>query len=128
MAKTLVLAILTAIGLKNAILSSSHSVLQFQVEIFRGTHQNLYAAFVGRDLRGSCTLRFMRGRIPERNPTSVRSVLRDSHRKLISRLTLGPCICRCSSPTQSAVELQPLEHLWNHEDMFETGVVWANEC
>ena len=26
------------------------------------------------------------------------------------------------------VELQWLEHLWNHEIMFETGIVRANEC
>ena len=26
------------------------------------------------------------------------------------------------------VELQWLEHLWNHENMFETGVVRADEC
>ena len=26
------------------------------------------------------------------------------------------------------VELQWLEHLWIHENMFETGVVRANEC
>ena len=26
----------------------------------------------------------------------------------------------------TTVELQWLEHLWNHEDMFETGVVRAN--
>ena len=26
------------------------------------------------------------------------------------------------------VELQWLEHLWNHENMFETGLVRANEC
>ena len=26
------------------------------------------------------------------------------------------------------VELQWLEHLWNLENMFETGVVRANEC
>ena len=26
------------------------------------------------------------------------------------------------------VELQWLEHLWNHESMFETGVVRATEC
>ena len=26
------------------------------------------------------------------------------------------------------VELQCLEHLGNHENMFETGVVRANEC
>ena len=26
------------------------------------------------------------------------------------------------------VELQWLEHLWNHENMFETGEVRANEC
>ena len=29
---------------------------------------------------------------------------------------------------QNTVELQWLEHLWNHENMFETGVVRANEC
>ena len=26
------------------------------------------------------------------------------------------------------VEFQWLEHLWNNENMFETGVVRANEC
>ena len=26
------------------------------------------------------------------------------------------------------VEFQWLQHLWNHENMFETGIVWANEC
>ena len=26
------------------------------------------------------------------------------------------------------VEFQQLGHLWNHENMFETGVVRANEC
>ena len=34
-------------------------------------------------------------------------------------LILGHCL--------SIVELQWLEHLWNHEDMFETGLVRANE-
>ena len=29
---------------------------------------------------------------------------------------------------KTTVELQWLEHLWNHENMFETGVVRANEC
>ena len=29
---------------------------------------------------------------------------------------------------QSTVELQWLEHPWNHENMFEIGVVRANEC
>ncbi|MEW8487794.1 MAG: hypothetical protein AB2705_21650, partial [Candidatus Thiodiazotropha sp.] len=29
---------------------------------------------------------------------------------------------------QYTVELQWLEHLWNHEIMFETRVVRANEC
>ena len=29
---------------------------------------------------------------------------------------------------QYIVELQWLEQLWNHENMFETGVVRANEC
>ena len=26
------------------------------------------------------------------------------------------------------VELQGLKHLWNHENLFKTGVVRANEC
>ena len=30
--------------------------------------------------------------------------------------------------TDSTVELQWLEHLWSHDNMFETGVVRANEC
>ena len=29
---------------------------------------------------------------------------------------------------QHTVELQWLEHLWDQENMFETGVVRANEC
>ena len=29
---------------------------------------------------------------------------------------------------QNTVDLLWLEHLWNHEEMFETGVVGANEC
>ena len=29
---------------------------------------------------------------------------------------------------QSTVEHQWLVHLWNHENMFETGVVRANKC
>ena len=29
---------------------------------------------------------------------------------------------------QYTVELQWLEHLWNHENMFDTRVVRANEC
>ena len=28
----------------------------------------------------------------------------------------------------TAVEPRWLEHLWNHEKMFETGLVQANEC
>ena len=29
---------------------------------------------------------------------------------------------------KNTVELQWLEHFWDHENMFETGVVQANEC
>ena len=29
---------------------------------------------------------------------------------------------------KSTVELQWLEHFWDHENQFETGVVRANEC
>ena len=28
----------------------------------------------------------------------------------------------------ATAKLQWLKHLWNHEKMFETGVVLANEC
>ena len=28
----------------------------------------------------------------------------------------------------NTVELQWLEHFWGHENMFDTGVVIANEC
>ena len=34
-------------------------------------------------------------------------------------------MCQVASHT---VELQWHEHLWDHENMFETGVVRANEC
>ena len=30
--------------------------------------------------------------------------------------------------TGYTVEFQWLKHLWNHENMFQTGVVQANEC
>ena len=33
-----------------------------------------------------------------------------------------------SGSAKDTVELQWLEHIWNHENMFETGVVRANEC
>ena len=29
---------------------------------------------------------------------------------------------------RNTIERQWLEHLWDHENMFETGVVRANEC
>ena len=29
---------------------------------------------------------------------------------------------------EHTVELQWLEHLWDHQNMFETGEVRANEC
>ena len=35
-------------------------------------------------------------------------------------------VFRCLEP--HTAELQWLEHLWNHENMFERGVVRANEC
>ena len=37
---------------------------------------------------------------------------------VLLELVVSPC----------TVELQWLEHLWNPENMFETGVVRANEC
>ena len=37
-------------------------------------------------------------------------------------------MCSCSESARFTVELQWLEHLWNHENMFDTRVVLANEC
>ena len=37
-------------------------------------------------------------------------------------------INKCFLHFISTVELQWLEHLWNHENMFEAWVVRANEC
>ena len=37
--------------------------------------------------------------------------------------------CHCAHRiTLNTEELQWLKHLWNHENMFETGVAQANEC
>ena len=47
---------------------------------------------------------------------------------------LVPVICLTSLFPEEYIEktyteeLQWLEHLWNHENMFETGVVRVNEC
>ena len=38
------------------------------------------------------------------------------------------CIFGRKYELQNTVELQWLEHLWNHENMFETGVVRTDEC
>ena len=35
---------------------------------------------------------------------------------------------RTEEEIPTTVELKLLEHLWNHENMFETGVVRAKEC
>ena len=52
-------------------------------------------------------------------------------------IILFPCVLYKSAsasliirqvPVQVQVELQWLEHLWDHEIMFETGVILANEC
>ena len=40
----------------------------------------------------------------------------------------SPWFLDCTIGYVDTVELQWLEHLWNHENMFETGVVRANEC
>ena len=37
-------------------------------------------------------------------------------------------LCVRSTLADVTVELQCLEHLWNHENMFKIGVVRANEC
>ena len=37
-------------------------------------------------------------------------------------------VSKCRLGLQNTVELRWLEHLWNHENIFETGVVQANEC
>ena len=54
--------------------------------------------------------------------------------KLVSTITFCQALdsvdgkVRLCSVFISAVERQCLEHLWNHENMFETGVVQANKC
>ena len=37
-------------------------------------------------------------------------------------------VIRPDHRTNNTVELQWLEHLWNHKNIFEMGVVRANEC
>ena len=38
-------------------------------------------------------------------------------------------LCKLSMPRRpTLVVLQWLEHIWNHGNKFETGVVRANEC
>ena len=41
---------------------------------------------------------------------------------------LTKCLFEQTTEVLSIAELQWLEHLWNHEKMFETEVVRANEC
>ena len=45
--------------------------------------------------------------------------------KITSKLYI---LCRRTLWARIAVEFQWLEHLWDYENMFETGVVRANEC
>ena len=56
-------------------------------------------------------------------------------RKNVVRLTTHPDMTidvyhghKTTQQQQHTVELQWLEHLWDHENMFKTGVVRANEC
>ena len=46
----------------------------------------------------------------------------------ICQFTDQPQICKVSSVTGIRTLLQWFEHLVNHENMFETGVVRANDC
>ena len=46
------------------------------------------------------------------------------HRNIVERALLAIIY---SSKVLNTVELQWLEHFWDHENMFETGVVQANE-
>ena len=49
----------------------------------------------------------------------------------LSRMSILVSCMSFASPIlepETTVELQWLEHLWNHKNMFETGVVRANEC
>ena len=43
------------------------------------------------------------------------------------RITLELAYDHCQWQ-MNTVEFQWLEHLWNHENMFDTGVVRANQC
>ena len=42
--------------------------------------------------------------------------------------SMQQCTQKDADDIANTVELQWQEHLWNHENMFETGVVRANEC
>ena len=57
--------------------------------------------------------------VPEEGQHSLLIVLSDHGLCFMSTVSKT---CTCTA------ELQRLEHIWNHENMFETGVVQANEC
>ena len=63
--------------------------------------------------------RMLKG-VEKDNPVSTQrfKIVLLMSRRLISMCLLG----------YGTSKIQWLEHLWNHEKMFETGVVRANEC
>ena len=46
----------------------------------------------------------------------------------INSLLLSTVLLLRTKSSLSIVELQWLEHFWNHKNMFQTGLVRANEC
>ena len=51
-----------------------------------------------------------------------------SFRTMVCIIRLSPLQGFLSKVKDNTEELQWLDHLWNHENMFETGLVRANEC
>ena len=60
------------------------------------------------------------------NRKKLEKVLQDAAGAL--RVVLRVGLLWNFSYLQCTVENQWLQHLWNHENMFKTGVVQANEC
>ena len=49
-------------------------------------------------------------------------------KQMTNRARKCPTTVKVFYVKQNTVELQWVEHLWDYENMFETGVVRANEC
>ena len=76
-------------------------------------------------LRAIAGKMFYGGRLAEREEeVTITKIFDYFFKKLIKVAYFQPVTTRI----RNTVELQWLEHLWNHENMFETGTVRANVC